>query len=128
WGGGGVIGGPIDGAGTAAFRVVAHHYQSDGFRRNAFLGRDDTNGYDEDTLRARVNWQPTADLDLGFTAMLVDIDDGYDAFAIDNSRVTRADHPGVDQQRSAAGALRLEYGGFDAATLRSVSTYADSKI
>jgi len=128
WGGGGVIGGPVDGAGTAAFRVVAHHYQSDGFRRNAFLGRDDTNGYDEDTLRARVNWQPTADFDLGFTAMLVDIDDGYDAFAVDNSRVTLADHPGVDQQRSAAGALRLEYGGFAAATLRSVSTYADSKI
>jgi outer membrane receptor protein involved in Fe transport len=128
WGGGGVIGGAIDAAGTAAFRVVAHHYQSDGFRRNAFLGRDDTNGYNEDTLRARLNWQPFADLDLGFTAMLVDIDDGYDAFSIDNSRVTLADHPGVDQQRSAAGALRLEYRGFDAAAIRSISTYADSKI
>jgi len=128
WGGGGVVGGPIDGAGTAAFRVVAHHYQGDGFRRNAFLDRDDTNGYDEDTLRARVNWQPAADLDLGFTAMRVDIDDGYDAFAIDNSRVTLADHPGVDRQRSAAGALRLEYRGWGTATLRSVSTYADSKI
>jgi len=128
WGGGGVIGGPIDAAGKAAFRIVAHHYEGDGFRRNAFLGRDDTNGYDEDTLRARLAWQPGADLELGFTAMLVDIDDGFDAFSIDNSRVTLADHPGVDQQRSAAGALRVEYRGFDVASIRSVSTYADSKI
>ncbi len=128
WGGGGVIGGPIDRAGRAAFRLVAHHYESDGFRRNAFLGRDDTNGYDEDTLRARLRWAPSAALELGLTAMLVDIDDGYDAFSIDNSRVTLSDHPGVDRQRSAAGAVHLAWKAAAAFELRSVTTYADSRI
>ncbi|MGE0581957.1 MAG: TonB-dependent receptor [Steroidobacteraceae bacterium] len=128
WGGGGVIGGAIDRAGTAAFRLVAHHYESNGFRRNAFLGRDDTNGYDEDTLRARVRWAMSDTLDLGLTAMWVDIDDGYDAFSIDNSRVTRSDHPGADRQRTAGAAVNLAWKGAAAFELRSVTTYADSKI
>ncbi len=128
WGGGGVIGGAIDRAGTAAFRIVAHHYESDGFRNNAFLARDDVNGYDEDTLRARVRWAPSEVLDLGFTAMWVDVDDGYDAFSIDNSRVTLSDHPGVDRQRSAAGAVHLTYTGATPFEVRSVTTHADAKI
>ena len=128
WGGGGVIGGRIDDAGNAAFRLVTHHYGSDGFRRNAFLGRDDTNGYNEDTFRARLHWTPIEALELGFTAMLVDIDDGYDAFSIDNSRVTLADHPGVDRQRSAAGAVHVAWKGDAPFELRSVTTHADSKI
>lgn len=127
-GAGGVIGGAIDPAGRAAFRVVAQHYESDGFRRNVFLGRDDSNGYDEDTLRARVHWALRDDLTIGFTAMRVAIDDGYDAFSIDNSRVTRSDHPGVDQQRSAAGAVHIDYAGAARYTLRSVTTFGDSKI
>lgn len=127
-GAGGVVGGPLDAAGTAAFRLVAQHFEGDGFRRNAFLGRDDTNGYDEDTLRARLRWAPRNDLVIGLTAMQVVIDDGYDAFAIDNSRTTRSDHPGVDQQRSAAGAVHVEYTGAAGYTLRSVTTLGDSKI
>ena len=127
-GGGGVIGGRVDDAGNAAFRLVAHHYESDGFRRNAFLGRDDTNGYNEDTFRARLHWTPIEALELGFTAMLVNIDDGYDAFSIDNSRVTLADHPGVDRQRSAAGAVHVAWKGEAPFELRSVTTHADSKI
>lgn len=128
WGAGGVIGGAIDATGRIALRLVAQHYASDGFRRNAFLGRDDTNGYDENTLRARARWTPADALELGLTAMLVDIDDGYDAFSIDNSRVTQTDHPGVDRQRSVAGALHATYRGFTPFELRSITTWADSKI
>lgn len=127
-GGGGVIGGALDRAGNAAFRLVAHHYESNGFRENDYLGRDDTNGYDEDTLRARLRWEPSGTLSLGLTAMLVDIDDGYDAFSIDNSRVTHSDHPGVDRQRTAAGAVNLAWTGATTFELRSVTTWADSRI
>lgn len=127
-GGGAVLGGALDRAGTAAFRLVAQHYESDGFRRNAFLGRDDTNGYDEDTFRARLRWAPRETFDLGITAMLVDIDDGYDAFSIDNSRVTLSDHPGVDRQRSAAGAVHAAWRGASAFDVKSVTTWSDSKI
>ena len=60
--------------------------------------------------------------------MWVDLDNGYDAFALDNSRVTQSDQPGRDAQRSAAGSLRLLYDGNPRFTLRSVSAVADSRI
>ena len=47
----GVLGGPI-GDGETAWRLVAGNYRSDGFRRDTYLGRDDTNGYDETSARA----------------------------------------------------------------------------
>ena len=43
----------VIGSGGGAYRVVAHHYEGDGFRRNAFLGRSDTNGFDENLLRGK---------------------------------------------------------------------------
>src|SRR5688572_2447147 len=82
----GVLGGPI-GDGEAAWRLVAGNYRSDGFRRNSFLRRDDTNGYEESSARLRMSGQPLAVLHADFTAMWVDLDNGYDAFALDNSRV-----------------------------------------
>src|SRR5690606_35074545 len=50
---GGPLGGPL---GRAGYRVSAHRYQSNGFRRNAYLGRDDTYGRDELSLRGRLQW------------------------------------------------------------------------
>ena len=47
----GVVGGPV--GEEAAWRFVAGNYRSDGFRRDSFLGRDDTNGYDEAEGSAR---------------------------------------------------------------------------
>lgn len=127
FGAGAVLGGPIGGD-TAAWRLVAQHYGSDGFRENAYLGRDDTNGYDENTFRARIAGQPANHLALDFTAMHVDLDNGFDAFAIDNSRTTLSDHPGPDAQRSAAAALRAEWSGAEAFTVRGVFTWGDSDI
>src|SRR5689334_3903262 len=48
-----VLGGPL-GGGESAWRFVAGDYRSDGFRRNSFLGRDDTNGYQESQARLKV--------------------------------------------------------------------------
>jgi iron complex outermembrane receptor protein len=41
--------------------------------------------------------------------MQVDIDNGYDAFAIDNSRNTESDQPGVDSQHSTGVSMRVHY-------------------
>lgn len=49
--------------GTAGWRIAAQQYRSDGFRRNVFLGRDDTNGYDEGTLRGKLHWRFASALD-----------------------------------------------------------------
>src|SRR6186713_106313 len=81
----GVLGGPI-GDGDTAWRLAAGNYRSDGFRHNAYLNRDDTNGYDESNARLRLRAQPSEHLRADVTAMWADLDNGYDAFSIDNSR------------------------------------------
>jgi iron complex outermembrane recepter protein len=113
-----VLGGPL-GDEEAAWRLVAGDYRSDGFRRNSYLDRDDTNGYAESQVRLKVTTQPTDHLRARFTAMWVDLDNGYDAFSIDNSRTTLSDKPGQDAQISRALAMRLDYDGADAFQLIS---------
>ena len=112
---------------SAAWRVVAQHHSSDGFRRNAFLDRTDTNGYDETTLRARLalvrgEWR------FDVSALGVDLDNGYDAFSLDNSRITLSDKPGVDAQRSVGLALRSEYDGASWFRFTGTTAAASSSI
>jgi iron complex outermembrane recepter protein len=107
-----VAGGAL-GEGETAWRLVAGDFRSNGFRRNSFLDRDDTNGYSESQVRFKLNAQPTENLRARFTAMWVDLDNGYDAFSIDNSRITLSDKPGQDAQISRAMALRLDYDAHD---------------
>jgi iron complex outermembrane recepter protein len=122
----GVVGGAL-GAGDAAWRISAGNYRSDGFRRDSYLERDDTNGYDESSARLRVSGMPFENWHADFTAMWVDLDNGYDAFAIDNSRVTLSDKPGQDAQRVHAGALRLDYAGAASFELVSRTAFGDSR-
>ncbi len=122
----GVIGGPI-GEGETAWRLAAGNYRSDGFRRDTFLGRDDTNGYDETSARLRLRAQPFDDLRADFVAMWVDLDNGYDAFAIDNSRTTLSDQPGEDAQIARAFAMRLDYTGAESFDLVSRTTMGTSR-
>jgi iron complex outermembrane receptor protein len=119
-----VAGGPV-GAGESAWRFSAGRFKSDGFRRNTFLGRDDTNGYDESTARVRFAARPLDNLVVDFTALWADLDNGYDAFSIDNSRVTLSDKPGRDAQIARAGALRLTY-SLDSVDITSRTAWARS--
>ena len=104
-------GGPL--GGSAGGRIAAHHYRADGFRRNATLDRDDTNGREELSLRARLHLDPAPGLALGLTLMHVDLDNGYDGWSIDNRLTTWSDRPGRDSQASTGASLRaeLELGG-----------------
>ena len=121
----GAVGGPI-GAGEAAWRFSAGNFRSDGFRRDSFLGRDDTNGYDESNARLRFSAQPLDSLHADFTVMWADLDNGYDAFSIDNSRTTLSDKPGRDAQQVLAGALRLDYTGAEVFKVVSRTAFGDS--
>jgi len=103
-----VVGGPL-GSGETAWRLAAGDYRSDGFRRNSFLRRDDTNGHAESQARFKLSARPTEKLRARFTALWVDLDNGYDAFSIDNSRTTLSDKPGQDAQISRALGMRLDY-------------------
>ena len=89
------------------YRLAVNRFHSDGFIKNDYLGRDDTNGQDETTIRGKLRWLPTGRDTLDLTAMYIDIDNGYDAFSLDNTRHTLSDEPGKDRQDSRA--LGLEW-------------------
>jgi iron complex outermembrane recepter protein len=127
WSAGAVINDNL-GSGDNAWRLVVHHFQSDGFRHNAYLNRDDTNGFNEDLARLRLRSSLTPSLTMNLTVLLADADNGYDAWSIDNSRITQTDRPGKDSQRTHAAALRLDYQGWESATLRSITTFADARM
>ena len=113
--------------GTAGWRLAAQRYRSDGFRRNAYLQRTDTNGYDETTVRGKLAWNPSPQLHSMLTLLYADLDNGYDAWAVDNTRITRSNQPGRDAQRSSGAALRVEYTN-SRGTWLSVSSAASSDI
>lgn len=100
-----------------AVRFVADQQKSDGFIRNDFLKREDTNGIDESTFRLKTRYQPNQQLTLDWSWNHHDIDNGYDAFSLDRNRTTLSDQPGQDTQDVDASALKLHYSGF---------TFADS--
>ena len=122
----GVLGGPL-GSGEAAWRFNAGTWRSDGFRHDSYLRRDDTNGYEETNLRLRVTARPADALRADFTAMWVDLENGYDAFSIDNSRTTLSDKPGEDAQLARALAMRLDYSGADSFDVVSRTAIGDSR-
>lgn len=127
FGGGIAMGGPI-GDKSAGFRVSAHHYQSNGFRTNPYLGRDDTNGRDETTLRGRIVWNAGDNWAFKLTGLYSDVDDGYDAFAIDNSLTVLSDKPGKDAQRSLGASFNIDWEGSKRVRVTSVASIADSDI
>ncbi len=122
-----VLGDGFDG-GADGWRVAAQQYRSNGFRHNAYLNRDDTNGYDESTVRGKLRLQLTATLRADLSFMHVDLNNGYDAWSIDSSFTTQSNQPGRDAQRSNGAALRLSGGVPRFGELRSITSAADSRI
>jgi outer membrane receptor protein involved in Fe transport len=124
--GGVAFGGPL--GKSLGYRMSAHHYQSNGFRTNPYLQREDTNGRDETTVRAKVRWETANNWIVKFTTMYTDIDDGYDAFAIDNSLVVLSDKPGRDAQQSLGASLKASWNGSQRYEFTSLTSLADSSI
>ncbi len=90
-------------------RLVIESHESDGYIENDFLDRDDTNGRDEMTVRGKLKWQVRDDWSLHLTVANIDIDNGYDAFSLDNTRHTLSDEPGFDRQDSTYFSLKSHW-------------------
>ncbi len=120
---GAAAGGPLGEA--LKFRASVHGYENDGFRDNAFSGRHDTYGRDELTARGKLAWQPRDAVHVDFSGLYVDVDNGYDAWAIDNGFTTYSDDPGRDAQRSTAGSVRVQ-AELDAIDLVSITGFAET--
>jgi outer membrane receptor protein involved in Fe transport len=130
WSAGAVAGGalPAVAGEAAAWRIAVQRGASDGFRRNAYLGRSDTNARDELTARARLALEPAEDWRADLTLLFADLDNGYDAFAIDNSYRTLSDRPGRDAQRSSGASVDLHHSPASGVGLRSITAWADTRL
>ena len=105
----------------------AQKFYGNGFRYNSFLDSDKTNKKDEFTSRGKLLWQIDDNWHLSTTLMLINLDNGYDAWAIDNSLTTLSDKPGKDTQRSVAGSVRLTHHNKNVEFV-SISTHTNSDI
>ncbi|MFT4768819.1 MAG: iron complex outermembrane receptor protein [Glaciecola sp.] len=102
--------GPLAGD-TLLFRVAAFQHRSDGFMDNSFLNRSDNNERDETVLRGRLRWLPSARQSIDITLAHIDMDNGYDAFSLDNTRTTLSDMPGNDRQQSDTAGIHYRWEG-----------------
>jgi iron complex outermembrane receptor protein len=124
WNVGGVVSGPL--SKTLKGRVAMHVNRGDGYMHNAYLHRNDTNGYDESFVRGSLDIDPKASSHYALTALYFDGNNGYDAFSLDNTRVTLSDQPGRDRQKSVALSGRAEWDVAEHAELQAIAAWSDT--
>lgn len=107
-------------------RASIYTHQSDGYMKNDTLDRDDTQKQDELTFRSKFKLFATEDLTLDFTLMHVNVNNGYDAFTLDNSRHSTSNQPGKDTQNTNAFAVKANWQASDAVIIQSEATYLNS--
>jgi hypothetical protein len=83
-------------------RLAIEQYRSDGVITNTYLNRSDTQDKDELTVRGGLAWEG-GDQSIEANWHFFDIDNGYDAFSLDNTRQTLSDEPGRDTLKTHAG-------------------------
>ena len=123
---GAALGGPL--TETLGGRLALQQFRSDGYITNDFLQRDDTNQRDEFTARGKLDWRPSDTLQLLLSSFYVDIDNGYDAFSLDNTRHTLSDEPGVDSQQTVAASLKAIWTLSDAVSLEFIGSYSTADL
>ncbi|HMN45135.1 MAG TPA: TonB-dependent receptor [Povalibacter sp.] len=123
---GAVATGPVESL-DSSWRVGVQRYRSDGFRDDTYLNRDDTNDRDELTARAKWRWRPSESTTVDLAWLHADLDNGYDAWSIDNSRTSLADRPGKDAQKADGGSLRIETAAGSLGSLTVIAALSDSK-
>lgn len=109
-------------------RASLYTHKSDGYMDNQLLGRDNTQNHDELTFRSKFKLFATEDLTLDFTYMHLDIDNGYDAFTLDNTRNSQSNNPGEDKQRTNAFGVKANWQASDDVVIQSEVTYFNSDL
>jgi len=117
------VGGPI--SQNTGFRLAVQGNKNDGYIDNIFLNRS-TNDIDEFTARGKFNWEVSDAFSLDFTLLYSDVDNGYDAFSLDNTRKTYSDEPGHDRLESTAAALGGTWQLNDSLSLEALLSHVDA--
>jgi outer membrane receptor protein involved in Fe transport len=127
--GGMAVGGAVPGSdGKLQLRFSAFNTESNGFRENLYLGRDNTNGRNESVVRLKARYEASSDLAFDFGVWGVNANNGYDAFAIDNSLQTQSDRPGEDDTRVFASSFKGTAAVARDVKLESLTTFARTRI
>ena len=92
-------------------RAAFSDHESDGYMYNQFLDRDDANGRDESTSRIKMRWLPNNRWVVDVSLSNTEVDNGYDAFSLDNNRITLSDEPGFDRQNSNYASVKSKWSG-----------------
>jgi len=71
---------------------------------------------------------PVDDWQINLAVLVADVDNGYDAFALDNSYTVLSDKPGRDAQRSNGASVKVQYSGWAGLSFTSITALADSDI
>ena len=127
--GGLAVGGAVPGTdGKLQLRFSAFNQQSDGFRDNVYLSRDDTNSRNESVVRLKLRYEQSAKTAYDLAVWGSEFNNGYDAFAIDNSFTTQSDDPGQDDTRVGASSFKIGHQLSESLKLESISTYMRAKV
>jgi outer membrane receptor protein involved in Fe transport len=110
------------------YRVAVGKTLSDGFINNITLDRKDTNNIDELTSRLKLRYLAADNLTVDFTALHLDVDNGFDAFSLDENRDTLSDEPGNDRQDTTAVAVNSNWTVSDALSINSIFTTNRSDV
>ena len=124
WNASAVLSGPL--TQNLLGRIAVGQTSSDGFIRNDYLGTDDTNNIDEFSMRGKLRWLGQSSTFAELTVFYVDVDNGYDAFSLDNTRRTLSDEPGHDQQKSWSIAGKSYWEINPAMALETIVSWSDA--
>ncbi|MCG7543603.1 TonB-dependent receptor [Pseudoalteromonas sp. MM17-2] len=111
----------------SSVRASFYQNKSDGYVDNQYLDSNSQN-IDEQVARIKLHSQITEHWRTELVAHYMDIDNGYDAFTLDNSRISVADEPGKDTQESVAVGLSNIYSGFNFADVQFNLTGLDADL
>ena len=109
------------------YRLGFKNSKSDGFVKNVFLNRNDTNDIDETISRAKFT-KNNDTTKLTLNIFYADIDNGYDAFSLDNNRNTYSDEPGYDRQKTTAASTIFEKTLRNNNTIEILASFSDSEL
>ena len=110
------------------YRFAANQYKSDGFTKNVYLNKEDTNNRDETTLRGKLAIEASQNLTIDLAAFYFNFDNGYDVVSLDNTHDSYSDEPGIDHQKTSAFSATFTYQGFDKFTLKALISNANSDL
>jgi len=127
--GGRNIGAVISGTSDNKFgyRVGIKNSKSNGYSDNIYLNKDDTNNLDETVAKAKFT-KSMDNTELVLNIFYADIDNGYDAFSLDNTRETYSDEPGYDRQKTSASSFKLEKRLQNNNRIELLMSYANSDL